>query len=438
VGDELISIDGQAVGDLMAAIAAQLGDGNPRGAQRFAAALLTNHEQEFIPKAHQIGDTASLLLHRGDGSMTTITLPWIVSGSAYTFAGPVPSPSGGSVARAAASAGTSAMGTRARPRWPSYMNHARQRQQFLSRQRRFVAGFGELHPVFNLPDSFVQRLGRGRTDEFFTGTFDAGGYKLGYLRAADFEFFGGTALQREIAYMDANTDGLVVDVMRNPGGFGCDAEDLAQLLHPNGFHSLGIALRVSWFDILSTRQDIQDAQDFGATDAEIAELQVLLAAYEDAFAKSRGLTVSLPLCSASQDVPPFKDKNGKLIAYSGPILVLTDDFTASAAELFSAIMQDNGRATLYGFRTDGAGGAVSGFNAGQYSETGLSLAIGILIRQNPVVTMDYPAAPYIENIGVRPDVTADYQTVDNLLNLGKTFVDGFTAALVARINAGQQ
>ncbi len=117
--------------------------------------------------------------------------------------------------------------------------------------------------------------------------------------------------------------------------------------------------------------------------------------------------------------------------------MLTDDFTASAAELFAAIMQDSGRAKLYGFRTDGAGGAVSSFSAGQYGETGISLAIGILVRKDPVVTMEFPAVPYIENIGVRPDMTADYQTVDNLLNLGKTFVDGFTAALVDLVKASK-
>jgi len=31
---------------------------------------------------------------------------------------------------------------------------------------------------------------------------------------------------------------------------------------------------------------------------------------------------------------------------------------------------------------------------------------------------------------VRPDITLDYMTEDNLTNRGKTFVDGFTAAMV--------
>jgi hypothetical protein len=49
------------------------------------------------------------------------------------------------------------------------------------------------------------------------------------------------------------------------------------------------------------------------------------------------------------------------------------------------------------------------------------------------VTSDYPTAPYVENIGVRPDITVDYMTIDNLNRGGKPFVDAFVAAIVAQI-----
>jgi hypothetical protein len=48
-----------------------------------------------------------------------------------------------------------------------------------------------------------------------------------------------------------------------------------------------------------------------------------------------------------------------------------------------------------------------------------------------MITRAVPA--YIENIGVRPDVTDDYMTMDNLLNQGKPFVARFTQALAGRI-----
>jgi hypothetical protein len=54
-------------------------------------------------------------------------------------------------------------------------------------------------------------------------------------------------------------------------------------------------------------------------------------------------------------------------------------------------------------------------------------------RKNPVVTSDYPTAPYVENIGVRPDIQVDYMTRDNLTQGGKPFVDAFVAAMVNHI-----
>ncbi len=53
-----------------------------------------------------------------------------------------------------------------------------------------------------------------------------------------------------------------------------------------------------------------------------------------------------------------------------------------------------------------------------------------MIRKTPTITMDFPPAPYVENIGVRPDVEIDYMTKDNLLQRGKPFVDAFTAVIV--------
>lgn len=421
IGDEIVSIDGKAVADLIKDIASQVGDGNVRSGQRFAASLLVNREQDIVAQATQISDQALLLISR-NGTTQSVSVPWVVDGTAYAHAGPVPTPGAARPAAAAAPL-------------PAYMVNARKRQNFKISPRKFVLGFGELSPVFDMPAGFVQRLGTSDFDFYFSGTFQAGGFNIGYLRLPDFEFpsdpsFQDKTLVNEIAYLQANTDGLIVDVMRNPGGFGCASEGLAQLLEPNGFLSMGVSIRATWNDVLSAKQDLADAIDAGATQDEIAELTQIVQSLTDAFNQNRGMTDPLPLCGLSRNIPSYLDRSGKTIAYSKPIMILTDEMTASAAELFAAIMQDNGRATLYGMRTDGAGGAVDFFDAGIYSETGVALAIGIAIRSNPITTMDYPAAPYIENIGVRPDTTADYMTADNLTNRGATFVAGFTSAMV--------
>ncbi len=430
IGDELVAIDGKPVSDLIDGIASQIGSGNALSGRRFAASLLVNPEQDLVAGAIQIPASAMLMIHRQDGSTDTVVLRWITNGTPYTQAGPVPSLQSASSPRTRAAAPRDTGSGQGGDPTPTYMMRARKRQHFQVKPRRFLAGFGELAPVFDLPGGFVQRRGTGDFDTTFTGTFSAGGYRIGYLRVADFLGFSRDELQGEMAFLGANTDGMIVDMTRNPGGSGCAVEELASAFAPQGLNSLGVSVRATWEDILGISEDLAFAEEFGATETEIAELRAVLAAYKDAFQKNRGLTTPLPLCSITQNIGPLQDALGNSIAYDKPVLVLVDGLTASAAELFSAILQDNGRAVLYGSTTDGAGGSPNGFSSGIYSESMVNLAQAIAIRNQTIVTMDFPAAPYIENIGVRPDVAADYQTVDNLLNRGKSYVDGFTRQMV--------
>ena len=67
--------------------------------------------------------------------------------------------------------------------------------------------------------------------------------------------------------------------------------------------------------------------------------------------------------------------------------------------------------------------------------TGVTLSL--MVRKAPVITTDMPPSAYIENVGVRPDVTLDYMTRDNLVNAGRAFVQAFTDAIVQQIQKGQ-
>jgi hypothetical protein len=101
-------------------------------------------------------------------------------------------------------------------------------------------------------------------------------------------------------------------------------------------------------------------------------------------------------------------------------------------------LQDDKRATVYGVRTSGGGGDVVEFdnNTGPYAEGSARVTLSLEIRNRIVATPGLPAAPLIENIGVYPDVPADYQTKDNLLNGGQTFINGFSAAIHKLITTG--
>jgi C-terminal processing protease CtpA/Prc len=104
--------------------------------------------------------------------------------------------------------------------------------------------------------------------------------------------------------------------------------------------------------------------------------------------------------------------------------------TASAGDAFAATIQDNARGPLFGWRTMGAGGGnVEGWLAGSYSLGGATVTEMLMHRPFFIVTPEFPPAPYVENIGVRPDIQVDYMTIDNLTQQGKPFVDAFVAAI---------
>jgi hypothetical protein len=78
---------------------------------------------------------------------------------------------------------------------------------------------------------------------------------------------------------------------------------------------------------------------------------------------------------------------------------------------------------------------VEAWEAGSYSLGSSTVTVSLMNRKNDIVTDDYPSAPYVENIGVRPDLVVDYMTAANLNQRGKPFVDAFVAAIIAQIEA---
>ena len=141
--------------------------------------------------------------------------------------------------------------------------------------------------------------------------------------------------------------------------------------------------------------------------------------------------------SPDPDNQPAKDASGNVLAYTKPLIVLVDEFSTSAGDIFPAMLQDNRRGPLVGARTNGGGGSVSGWPAGFYSESLTTNTNTLVVRLEPIYTRDLPAAPYIENIGARPDVQLEIMTRENLLTRGRPFVEGFTRILVNHIRTTQ-
>src|SRR5207253_2331429 len=92
LGDELLSLDGKPVGEWLDSLAKYAMQSSPRATRHAAAAILTDRAQSSIPHAADTGDTATVVLRRGGGTVETYTIPWTRTGVPLSAEGPVPTP----------------------------------------------------------------------------------------------------------------------------------------------------------------------------------------------------------------------------------------------------------------------------------------------------------------------------------------------------------
>jgi C-terminal processing protease CtpA/Prc len=439
IGDQVVSVDGTAVEDLITNFNQFSSFGNPRSTSRYNSALITDRFQAVVPRAGLLGANAIVVVLRQSGNMETYTIPWRKTGTAIIQEGPVPTPQ---ARKARVGPLVSDDGAPVAQTSPAYLHPLRYKQYSPTPQRRFprfVRNFDGLQPLYTLPTGFVARLGRRAGDFFFSGTYKSGGKTIGLIRIADFEPVTDFSLidvpeaqfDTEIAYMEKNTDALVIDIMRNPGGYGCYAEDLMSRLATKPFWDLVAEFRPTIFDVQGFVDSTQAAIDAGADQWEIDLNLAYQKEVQTAFSQDGGMTGPLPVCGLSLFRDPNTGTTGKLAIYDKPVTLLTDEFTTSSGDIFAAMFQDAQRGQIFGYRTSGAGGAILEYPiVGFFSEGSATVTDLLIIRQNPISEPGYPTAPYIENIGVWPDITYDYMTLDNLLQSGRPYVSAFTTAVL--------
>ena len=422
IGDELVSVDSIPVAGWIERLRKYSIAANPRSTARNAVARITTRPQSRIPWAHRTGDTAEVVIRHASGEERAYTIPWSKTGMPVTEGGPLPSPFG-----RAASPGRAASVFEYEDSLEPWQRPLAELLEARIDDTSLAVINPGLRPVFALPRGFETRLaGNASTDSFMTGSYTADGLRLGFIRIPNMSPSLGTsaALQqfdREIAWMEDNTDGLVIDVMRNPGGSVLYVENLCQRLIPYSFRSIGFELRATASDVASFGATLDSARRANLPDHIIAGYE---ARYNDvlmAYRENRGRTGPISLTQPWLWLEPART------VYTKPIVVLIDEFSASGGDAFPATLQDNQRALLVGMRTMGAGGNVVDRSGAWYAEANTRVTRSLMHRRFDVATPEFPPVPYIENVGVRPDVELDYMTRDNLLQSGRPFVEAFTA-----------
>lgn len=447
IGDEILSLDGKTPDEWIAEFSRLYRYGNPLTTRRLGADRITYRTQSSYPRAAELGDSAVVAIRRMNGDVETYQIPWTKTGYPLTKVGPVPTPR-------AAARGPRPASAEDEPEYMKILNEMRnwRFQDEGARLRTWTPseedgeghwylGSGGKIPVFSggFPSSFVQRVGRLAGEFHFSGTYTSGDLKIGYLRIPSFSpsnlSLTVQELEKEIDFFEKNTDGLVVDVMRNPGG-GCYMLDLAAHLTPYPFYFFGEEIRVARSNIQSIQAAIEAAQRAKAEQWIIDVYKSYRANLVKAYAENRGRTGTVPACTQLGQVgPPLLENQPAKIVYTKPLIVLIDEFSVSAADIFPSMMQDNVRAPLVGMRSSGGGGSVSSWPVGIYSESTTTTTNTLVVRKGPIASPEYPTASYVENIGAIPDIELRYMTRENLLNRGRPFVQAFTKILADQIQA---
>lgn len=460
-GDELVSLDGRPAIDIGRELAKLEGWGNPRAQLRWAIDKITYRSQSNEPHAVDLPDISTVVIRRQSGAVETYKLTWTKTGLAIRNLGSAPTPGALSKGLVAGHQRPSReleppMSEQDLPLWQSrYYDAIAMKVTAVKMRGRGRVGeaedgsplepstlinFGGRNPIFDPPAGFVLRQGRNFTDRFYSGTYVSEGQRVGFIRIKNFTTLTNAQLNQfatEINYFNANTDGLVVDIMSNPGGNACTPNDFGKYLIPKGFNQIGLAFRPSLSLIAEYDALASDLESLGAPSYYATNYRFLRDQLFDAFNNGRGMTGPIPICGSNLANFPDFPVTSSANAYQKPMILLTDDFTTSAGDLFAALIQDNKRAKLVGNRTAGAGGNVVDVSAGWWSETNATLTQSLMVRNESRAYPGIPASPFIENVGVRPDIELDYMTVANVVDRGKSFVDAFSKIIVAEIKASQ-
>lgn len=446
IGDELVSLDGDSVQTLIASFRKVASSaGNARSHDRIAAGLITRRFQSTLPHASQVGDSAVASIRLAStGVLKNFAMPWVKTGLALDSEGPVPGPRRGNglIFRAPDNpAAVPATGSKPAPlhkadfrntddTLPAYMDPIR---SFLysgvPETTDGVVGYGSRTPIYSPPPGFVLRLGTQSSHFFLSGTYVSNGVRIGLLRIPN-EAPPSTSvalqqLNQEIAFFNANTDVLVVDITRNTGGNLTTAEAFAQRLIPAPFRTVGFEFRATALEVAIFSGGLKAALASGAPPEIIANQRNNFEEMLRAYNEERGRTAPMPINSLGSFV-----LTPAPVAYTKPVLTLVDEFTTSSGDMLAAIMQDNHRGPLFGMRTMGAGGNNIVFDCTTFTESLCSIPVGLMNRGVVISTPEFPPTPYIENVGVRPDIPFDFMTRANLVSGGALFVQAFTDAAV--------
>lgn len=232
---------------------------------------------------------------------------------------------------------------------------------------------------------------------------------IGYLRIATYD--GGEeeafSFFDDIAYLQENTDALIIDQTSNGGGSLFYTYALLSCLTDTPLTTPREQVKITssdaffaslaWTD-LDRISNTQEAQDYLGDTLDGYPVTYMMVRFLADYCRfivrqwEDGQHLSDPIWPYAVDhINPHPT-----VCYTHPIVILVNELDFSCADFFPAILQDNQRAKIFGTPTAGAGGAVIPVRfANEFGLSFFSVTVSLAHRPQDLL---------IENTGVTPDV----------------------------------
>jgi hypothetical protein len=271
-------------------------------------------------------------------------------------------------------------------------------------------------------DGFLPALGEilweapaGNSFRAYIYRSPADGRRIGFVRVPSFVIRDPDKSVADFAALverfNAETDALVVDETNNPGGYVFYMYALASMLTDKPLplpmyrinmtqgDAMDTALLVRRAERAGVKTDEDAVKFFGKTSFTGYPTDLALFNWQLSFYKKylesweAGDRISRPLyLFGIEELKPHKT-----VRYTKPLVVLTNELDISCGDFFPAMLQDGGRAVIFGERTAGAGGSV---NRVEYPPNLLGISSLNLTGSFAVRPNGQP----LENLGVTPDI----------------------------------
>lgn len=240
---------------------------------------------------------------------------------------------------------------------------------------------------------------------FHIGTL-ASGCRVAYVRVGHFRIDKARAAHFALLaqLFQRVSDVCVLDLVHNPGGDMLRMYDILSALTDRPLDVPKHELALTEDDVARAKTVLRRAayadpdEPDNAPSPQIVSFSRFVVAEAEA-GRARYLDPSFGANTRPAAVFGVEQITPAAAPYTKPLVVTVDEMTFSAAEFAAAILKDNERAIVFGFRTAGAGGMVREVPMSEYAEslgfTSMTLTWTFARRTN--------GAP-IENTGIEPDL----------------------------------